>query len=321
MRLFPSTFRGQNVVIALAQDITARKQAEAELRLLREAIEQAGEAIVITDPEANIRYANPAFETVTGYSREEIVGKSTRLLNSGQQSPEFYRDLWDTLLSGQTWQGSLVNRRKDGSLYSEEESISPVFDDQGRIVNYVAVKRDVSARLHLEDQLIQARKMESVGRLAGGIAHDFNNMLGIVLGYAELAKRRIEPDNPAQKALDQILLAAERSSDLVRQLLTFARRQPIEPRVLDLNATSRPHGNDAARPPHRGDRARPRPRRRPLERARRPQPDRSDPGQPDRQRARRHRRQRADHGRDPQRRRPAKTTAPRSGAAPARACC
>ncbi len=112
-----------------------------------------------------------------------------------------------------------------------------MFDDQGRIANYVAVKRDVSARLHLEDQLVQARKMESVGRLAGGIAHDFNNMLGIVLGYAELAKRRIEPDNPAQKALDQILLAAERSSDLVRQLLTFARRQPIEPRVLDLNET------------------------------------------------------------------------------------
>ena len=235
VRLFSSTFRGQNVVVALAQDTTERKRAEAELRLLREAIEQAGEAILITDPEANIRYANPAFETVTGYSREEAVGKSTRLLNSGQQSSDFYRELWDTLLSGRTWHGSLVNRRKDGTFYSEEESISPVFDEQGRIANYVAVKRDVSARLHLEDQLVQARKMESVGRLAGGIAHDFNNMLGIVLGYAELAKRRIESDNPAQQALDQILLATERSSDLVRQLLTFARRQPIEPRVLDLN--------------------------------------------------------------------------------------
>ena len=235
VRLFAGTFRGQNVVIALAQDITERKRAEAELRLLREAIEQAGEAILVTDREGNIHYANPAFETVTGYSREEAVGKSTRLLNSGQQSPEFYRDLWDTINSGRTWHGSLVNRRKDGALYSEEESISPVFDDEGRIANYVAVKRDVSARLQLEEQLVQAQKMESVGRLAGGVAHDFNNMLSIVLGYADRAKGRIEPGNPAQEDLNQILLAAERSSDLVRQLLAFARRQPIEPRVLDLN--------------------------------------------------------------------------------------
>ena len=235
VRLFPSTFRGQKVVIALAQDITERKRAEAELRLLREAIEQAGEAIVITDPEANIHYANPAFETVTGYSREEAVGENTRLLNSGQQSPEFYRELWNTIISGRTWHGSLINRRKDGSLYSEEQSISPVLDEEGRIINYVAVKRDVSERLLLEDQLVQAQKMESIGRLAGGVAHDFNNMLGIVLGYAELAKRKIEPDSPAQEALSQILLAAERSSALVRQLLTFARRQPVEPQVLDLN--------------------------------------------------------------------------------------
>ncbi len=235
VRLFPGTFRGQNVVIALAQDITERKRAEAELRLLREAIEQAGEAIVVTDREGNIHYANPAFETVTGYSREEAIGKSTRLLNSGQQSPEFYRDLWNTISSGRTWHGSLINRRKDGVLYSEEESISPVLDDEGRIANYVAVKRDVSARLQLEEQLVQAQKMESVGRLAGGVAHDFNNMLSIVLGYADRAKARIDAGNPAQEDLNQILLAAERSSDLVRQLLAFARRQPIEPLVLDLN--------------------------------------------------------------------------------------
>jgi two-component system, cell cycle sensor histidine kinase and response regulator CckA len=235
VRLFPGTFRGERAVIALAQDIGERKRAEAELRLLREAIEQVAEAIVVTDREGTIQYVNPAFERITGYSRREVLQRNTRILKSGVQGPEFYHELWATISSGRAWQGRIVDRRKDGTLYTEELGISPVFDESGSIAHYVAVKRDVHEQLQLEERLLQSQKMESVGRLAGGVAHDFNNMLSIVLGYGELAKGRIPPEHPAQDHLDQILGAAERSSALVRQLLAFARRQPIDPQLLDLN--------------------------------------------------------------------------------------
>ena len=129
----------------------------------------------------------------------------------------------------------MVNMRKDGRLFTEEATISPVRLASGRIVNYVAVKRDITEHLRLTEQLQQSQKMESVGTLAGGIAHDFNNVLTVILGFGELLKLRIANDPKAVSDLDQILLGAERASVLTRQLLTFARRQIIDPANLDLN--------------------------------------------------------------------------------------
>ena len=214
-----------------------RKRGEAERERLMAAIEQAGEMVVITDPEGTIQYVNPAFVTVTGYTREEAVGQNPRLLKSGCQDAAFYHRLWETITSGRTWEGHIINKRKDGSLYTEEATISPVRDTSGWIVNYVAVKRDISEQLRLADQFQQAQKMESVGRLAGGVAHDFNNMLGVILGYAEIALYEVNPETPLHDKLTQIRKAAQRSADLTRQLLAFARKQTIDPRVLDLNET------------------------------------------------------------------------------------
>ena len=114
---------------------------------------------------------------VTGYSREEAIGQNPRFLRSGKQEEPFYRDLWQQISAGKTWRNRMVNRRKDGTLYTEEATISPVRDGTGQIVNYVAVKRDITGHLQLEAQFQQAQKIESVGRLAGGVAHDFNNLL------------------------------------------------------------------------------------------------------------------------------------------------
>ena len=223
--------------IGIGLNVTERKGAEAERERLMAAIEQAGEIVIITDPEGTIQYVNPAFAAVTGYTREEAVGKTPRILKSGRQDAAFYRDLWETVTSGRTWEGRLVNKRKDGSLYSEDATISPVRDTSGRIVNYVAVKRDITEQLRLADQFEQAQKMESVGRLAGGVAHDFNNMLGVILGYAEIALYEANPRTPLHESLTEIRKAARRSADLTRQLLAFARKQTIDPRVLDLNET------------------------------------------------------------------------------------
>jgi PAS domain S-box-containing protein len=229
-------------MIAAITDITERKRAEAELQRLTMAIEQTGEAILVTDPEGTIQYVNPAFEAVTGYTRREVIGQNPRLLKSGKQDEAFYRNLWETITGGRMWQGRFVNQRKDGTLYTEDATISPVKDASGRIVSFVAVKRDITEHLRisqdqarLQEQLQQAQKMESIGRLAGGVAHDFNNMLSIILGYGDIVLQKLHPGDPLRDGVEEILKAGRRSADLTRQLLAFSRKQTLQPEILSLN--------------------------------------------------------------------------------------
>jgi two-component system, cell cycle sensor histidine kinase and response regulator CckA len=217
------------------RDITARKRADAERKRLLAAIEQTGETIVMTDAEGIIQFVNPAFEKTTGFTREEVLGLNPRFLMSGEQDEVFYRTLWDTISSGTRWAGRNINKRKDGTLYTEEMTISPIRDPSGRIVNYVAVKRDITEDLRLAAQFQQAQKMEAVGQLAGGVAHDYNNMLSVIMGYTELALKKVTLEQALHADLLQIYKAAIRSIDITRQLLAFARKQTITPVVLDLN--------------------------------------------------------------------------------------
>jgi PAS domain S-box-containing protein len=227
---------GEERTSMVIRDLSARKHAEAERERLRTAIEQAGECVIITDPAGTIQYVNPAFEAVTGYPRVEVLGQSPRLLKSGRQDAAFYRNLWAAITGGRTWQGRFVNKRKDGTFYTEEATISPVRDAAGNILSFVAVKRDITDQLELQERLLQAQKMEAIGRLAGGIAHDFNNLLMGILNYLELCRDGLSSDHPVRPYLDEIQQDAERSAALVRQLLTFARKQPAAPQPFDLNA-------------------------------------------------------------------------------------
>ncbi len=224
----------QSVQIVL-RDISQRKLAEAENARLIRAIEQAGESIVITDAQARILYVNPAFERISGYGREEVLGKNPRVLNSGRQTPEFYMGLWRSLTSGESWSGRFVNRRKNGRFYTEEAMISPVVDRKGEIINYVAVKRDVTLETELQEQLHQSQKMDAIGRLAGGVAHDFNNMLMVIISYAELLASSLPEGDPLTKHTELISRAAHRSAALTRQLLAFSRKQVLAPQILDCN--------------------------------------------------------------------------------------
>jgi PAS domain S-box-containing protein len=222
---------------AIARDIMLRKRLEKEQLRLATAVEQADEAIVITDPSATILYVNPAFERVSGYPRSELVGANSRILQSGQHDVEFYQVMWSTLLAGETWHGTLVNLSKQGSLFEEDATITPIRDSDGTVVSYVGVKRDVTHERKLEEQLRQAQKMEAIGQLAGGIAHDFNNLITAIRGYSELVRDSLPPDAGQREDIDQVLLAADRAADLTRQLLAFSRRQVLQPRILSPSET------------------------------------------------------------------------------------
>ncbi len=215
-------------LIAMVQDITPRKKTEQEMRQLNLALEQAPDAVLITDPSGNIQYVNPFFETLTGYTREEVLGRPPAILKSGKHDAGFYGNMWDTIASGRTWKGRTVNRRKNGELFTVEGTISPVTDSGGSIVAFLAVKRDITAELRFEEQLRQAQKMEAIGALAGGIAHDFNNILYPMMGYAEMLREDL-PDQSLQKEYAvQILGASKRARDLTRQILAFSRQSAPE---------------------------------------------------------------------------------------------
>jgi PAS domain S-box-containing protein len=222
-------------VQGIARDITERKLAQAELTRLATAVEQTADSIVITDTDGNIQYVNPAFERITGYSKEEVLGQNPRILKSARTDPAVYRDLWQSITRGDVWVGQLVNKKKDGSLFNERATISAVRDHSGKIAHYIAVKQDTTRQILLEEQLRQSQKMEAIGQLAGGVAHDFNNLLTAINGYSSLALQRVEEHNSIRPFLEEVKKAGERAANLTRQLLAFGRKQILQPVSLNLN--------------------------------------------------------------------------------------
>jgi nitrogen fixation negative regulator NifL len=347
-------------VLGTSRNINERKRAEEGLRLQSVALESAANGIVIADRAATVLWCNAAFCRLTGYSAAEVLGKNLRFLKSGRHGPEFYAQLWETVLARRVWQGEMLNRRKDGSLYAEEQTITPVLGQQGEVAYFIAIKQDITERRRMETEvrhsrelfqrvfeanptamgistltegrflevnasflklsgfdreevigrtdeelnlwvdpaqrqefyrrigqegslrefeaqlrgkgdrvchtlvsvelldlgleccllfsmedvterrslearLRQSQKMEAIGRLAGGVAHDFNNILTVIQGHTGLLELEPHSTSEARESLQQIAEAAERAAHLTRQLLTFSRQQPLQPRLLDLN--------------------------------------------------------------------------------------
>jgi PAS domain S-box-containing protein len=227
--------------IVSSRDFTARARAEDALRdamaertRLVSAIEQAPALVMLTDREHRVHYVNAAFETITGYSRAQVLGLDARGLGAGSDDVPAYREATEALSSGGTWSGVLTGRRMDGSPVEEEAVISSMIDDRGDVTGYVTVARDVTRERALEAQLLQAQKMEAVGQLAGGIAHDFNNLLTAIRGYGELLGQGLSEGDPRRADLDEILRGADRAAELTRQLVAFSRRQILLPSVLDV---------------------------------------------------------------------------------------
>jgi nitrogen fixation negative regulator NifL len=189
----------------ILRDISARRQAEETMRLQSTALEAAANAIVITTTEGVIRWVNPAFTHLTGYRAEEALGQHSRLLKSGQHSAEFYAELWQTILAGHVWRGELVNRRKDGSLYREDMTVTPVHDAHGQISHFVAVKQDITERKEAEKSLTLFRSLldrandaiEVVDPVTGQFL-DVNETTWSSLGYTreEVLSRKVWDIDP-----------------------------------------------------------------------------------------------------------------------------
>jgi len=225
----PTAFEGTMI------DISELKHTTSRMLLQSTALESAANAVAVTDPYGTIEWVNYAFTELTGYPENEAVGQNLWVLKAGSGNSRLHDEIAAMLSGGMVWRGELVNRRKDGRFYTEELTVTPVRNAAGDIHQLIAVQQDVSERKQIEEQLLQAQKMEAVGRLAGGVAHDFNNLLQAMLGVTELLRQRLRSDSESASRLLELDEYVRRGSQLTRQLLLFSRRDAAHDESLDLN--------------------------------------------------------------------------------------
>lgn len=246
---------GEDLVLSILRDISERKaedehrkQAEDRMRLQAAALESAANSIVITGPDASIQWVNPAFERLTGYSAEEALGKNPHILNSGKHNEAFFRRMWEVIKAGQVWHGEVTNKRKNGNLYVEEMTITPVKDRDGRIIHYVAVKQDVTERKQAEEALRQTRDelaltnaelerrvaertaqlQETVAELEAfsySMSHDLRSPLRAIRSFTSmvLEEQREHLVGEGAGMLQRVLQAAARMDQLVTDVLALGR--------------------------------------------------------------------------------------------------
>lgn len=224
------TLNGEEVSHIIVRDITSRVQQSNELAKLYSAVEQSENLIVITNLAGIVEYVNPHFTKITGYLPEDIIGKDISMMNSGLTSKETYRELWKTICSGKSWSGKLQNKRKNGELYWENKTITPVMNQRGEITNYLSVASDITNELRTQEKLIESDKISAIGTLAAGVAHEFKNYLGGIIGNASLllddvSNGTIEPDY-IKDTLSEIIGMGDRANDVAMSLLTFSKAKP-----------------------------------------------------------------------------------------------
>jgi two-component system cell cycle sensor histidine kinase/response regulator CckA len=235
--------KGRSVIFSAIRDITERKQMEDALRESKEKLSKAFQsnpaAVLILDLTTHTYVeVNEAFEEITGYQRDEVIGKPWMLAVDPADRDDAVRQF---LREGRVRNREYHFRKRDGALATGLVSAEPIEVD-GK-PHAIASLVDITARLKLESQLRQSQKLESVGRLAGGVAHDFNNLLTVISGYSGFVLKALRPQDPLYPHVQEIKKAAERAASLTKQLLTFSRKQVIEPKPLDVNAIV----NDAER--------------------------------------------------------------------------
>jgi PAS domain S-box-containing protein len=227
-------------ILIFSEDITERKASEESLRRLQMAVEGSGDVVFMTDKDGTMTYINKSFTATYGFTSDEVVGKVTpRILKSGETPAESYRAMWNNISEGRQFATTIVNKTKDGRFVRIETSLNPIMDSNRNITGYLAIQKDVTARVKLESQLTQAQRLDSLGTLAGGIAHDFNNILGIILGYASYIKKYLGDAVRLREGVASIEEAVDRGKGVTRRLLTFARKTESVQEILSINEVIR----------------------------------------------------------------------------------
>ena len=221
-------FKGKKATQGVIRDISERKAAERKLRLLGRAVHQNPVAIVITDSGGMIEYINPVFEKITGYSADETIGKNPRILNSGYHSKEFYKNLWETILSGQDWEGEFKNQKKNGELYWEDAIISPILNSQKKITHFVAVKEDITEKKKmLEDLIIAKDKAEESDRLKSAflanMSHEIRTPMNGILGFSELLKEPNLTGEEQQQYISVIERSGARMLNIINDIIDISK--------------------------------------------------------------------------------------------------
>lgn len=223
-------------VLFVRREVTGRKAREQELRRFRRAVDAAGAAIYITDREETISYVNPAFEEITGYAEAEVLGETPRVISSGEHDEEYYEGLWETILAGETWREEITNERKSGGRYHAEQTIAPIFGEDGEIEEFVAIQVDVTERKHRERQL---RVLDRVLR------HNLHNDMTVVLGHARNIEEGLEGE-PARSArvIEEVGESLVRKVDKEREIVRLITESP-KPRPIDVATLVRHRAADA----------------------------------------------------------------------------
>ena len=224
-------------VQGVLRDLSERKQYEAKIRMLTQAVEQAGESILITNRAGIIEYVNPAFTRITGYEASEVIGQTPSILNSGNHDASFYENMWATIRAGHVWHDKIIDKKKDGSLFPSILTISPLFDGSGEKANYthfIGIHSDLSALEDMEKRFQKSQKMEAIGTMVGGIAHNFNNMLAGIMGNLYLAKHQLQENLDVVQKLTHAEELSQHAADMIQQLLAFARNGIVSMNELQL---------------------------------------------------------------------------------------
>jgi PAS domain S-box-containing protein len=241
--LFASGYTGGLVgndpaILVVARDVSEEKRRELDLLRFANVAHYTVNPVEITDASGRIVYVNPAFERASGYTKEELIGKNPNIFGSGKQPRNFWKNMWDTITAGRVWMGEIENRRRNGDPFFTQLLISPIVDHDGNVAGFFGVHRDITEQKQLEQQLVHAQKMESIGMLAAGIAHEVGNPLTSISSLVQVIQRTTS-DEFVHDKLELVKSQVNRISRIIRDLVDFSRRSSYEVQMTDINRCAR----------------------------------------------------------------------------------